>query len=354
MTTITDQQRLDRALARRFRESLTEEDFSRLDEDDDAVFYRKDRLLSHVDARALETIEALVAALIPQREPRILDLMAGWDSHIPARLRGAEVVGLGLNDTELARNMVLDDAVIHDLNRDPRLPFEEASLDAVICSLSVDYLVRPLEVFADVTRVLRPGGLFLVVFSNRMFETKAVKLWRQASEEERVILVEEFFRVTEGLEPARTFVSKGLPRPAADRYARQVPTSDPVYAVFADREGGAPVRPARRVPEVVPPAADDATLQRRLEAVAETLQCPYCQRPLSRVEVPEDAVGEWGGEQVYLCLEDRCPYFIRGWSVNYRSGMRGYSYRFLYDPSRDRVSPAPVPSARVFKDRIAG
>ncbi len=92
--------------------------------------------------------------------------------------------------------------------------------DAALCTVSVDYLVRPLDVFADVARVLRPGGLFLVVFSNRMFETKAVRIWRQASEEERVILIEEFFRVTEGLGPARTFVSKGLPRPRDDRYAR--------------------------------------------------------------------------------------------------------------------------------------
>ena len=57
------------------------------------------------------------------------------------------------------------------------LPFADASFDAVVCCVSVDYLVRPVEVFADVARVLRPGGRYVTTFSNRCFPTKAVAIW---------------------------------------------------------------------------------------------------------------------------------------------------------------------------------
>ena len=63
-----------------------------------------------------------------------------------------------MNAVELARNPMATATVVHDLNADPRLPFDDGSFDAVTCCVSVDYLVRPVEVFADVARVLRPGG----------------------------------------------------------------------------------------------------------------------------------------------------------------------------------------------------
>ena len=62
---------------------------------------------------------------------------------------------------------------MHDLNRTPTLPFEDESFDVVLNTVSVDYLTRPFEVFAEVGGVLRPGGLFLVTFSNRAFPQKA-------------------------------------------------------------------------------------------------------------------------------------------------------------------------------------
>ena len=45
---------------------------------------------------------------------------------------------------------------VQDLNKDPRLPFDNASFDVVTNSLSVDYLTSPLEVFREMHRVLRP------------------------------------------------------------------------------------------------------------------------------------------------------------------------------------------------------
>lgn len=153
---------------RAFEALYTAEAFTRLDEEPDAGFYARDRMVEHLDEVALATVERLIGALAIAPRPTILDLMASVDSHLPSALAPAEVVGLGLNERELAANDALTERVIHDLNRDPRLPFEDARFDLVVNTVSVDYLTRPLEVFAEVGRVLKPDGLFLVVFSNRL------------------------------------------------------------------------------------------------------------------------------------------------------------------------------------------
>ena len=223
--------------------------FSRLDESDDLEFYSRDRFVSHLDSLALSTVEKLIGTLVVEESPAILDLMAGWDSHIPENLRASEVVGLGLNENELRKNKALSEAVIHDLNKDPHLPFPDNRFDVVINTVSVDYMTKPAEVFKEVGRVLKPGGLLLIIFSNRMFSEKAVKVWREAGEDERVLLVEDFFREAGVFEKRSVFLSKGKPRPKDDKYAHLGIPSDPIYAVYADKKGGDPLRRSR--PEVI-------------------------------------------------------------------------------------------------------
>jgi ubiquinone/menaquinone biosynthesis C-methylase UbiE len=103
------------------------------------------------------------------------------------------VVGLGLNRSEMEDNPALTEIVTHNLNRAPQLPFEDASFDGAVLTVSVQYLLHPLEVFAEVGRVLKPGAPFVVTFSNRMFPTKAVAIWANASEQQRVDLVGYYF-----------------------------------------------------------------------------------------------------------------------------------------------------------------
>ena len=168
--------------------------FTRLDEEDDHIFYKRDRFVSHIDSRALSTLESLIGELIIERHPVILDLIASWDSHIPETVKPEKVVGLGLNEKELKSNPVLSEYVLADINKDPKLPFQDNTFDAVLNTVSVDYMTKPIEIFRESGRILKPGGIFLVIFSNRMFPEKAVKIWREASEGERVIFVEEFFQ----------------------------------------------------------------------------------------------------------------------------------------------------------------
>ena len=98
-----------------------EDAFSRLDEGDDTRFYSRDRLVNHLDSFALNTVKEVIGQLVVEENPVILDLMAGWDSHIPEKLKPSKVVGLGLNENELSRNTALSEVVIHDLNKDPSL-----------------------------------------------------------------------------------------------------------------------------------------------------------------------------------------------------------------------------------------
>jgi SAM-dependent methyltransferase len=331
-----------------------EDAFSRLDESNDKVFYAADRFVQHLDDVALKTVEKLIGDLIVEENPVILDLMAGWDSHIPQDIKAAQIVGLGLNENELKKNSALFAYITHDLNRDPVLPFPDRTLDAVINTVSVDYMTQPIRVFAEVGRILKPGGLFLVIFSNRMFPEKAVKVWREASEEERVILVHEFFNATDLFHPPRDFVSLGKIRPRDDKYAHLGLPSDPIYAVYAETKGEAPHRKQR--PDIKYDATkttDKEELERRKAEVKKTLRCPYCGEKLRKWKVPDNPFCQtWDNDHMYICFNDACPYFARGWDYMTSEGNRGTSYRFMYNPDRDCCMPIPVPSHHALKDGI--
>jgi SAM-dependent methyltransferase len=328
--------------------------FSRLDESDDTIFYSTDRFVSHIDSQALETVEYLIGQLIVEEEPVILDLMAGWDSHIPETLNRSKVVGLGLNQNELKKNRALDEIVIHDLNKDPRLPFPDHHFHAVINTVSVDYMVTPVEVFREVARILKPGGLFLVIFSNRMFPQKAVKAWRQASEDERVILVDEFFRQAGMFEKTACFVSKGKPRPKDDKYAHLTSLSDPVYALYAEKKGA---RGTGRSRPTIDPFFGERlgpeALEKRKQEIKKTHKCPYCGEKLKKWAVPDNPFSQtWDNEFMYICFNDDCPYFVRGWDRMYRDTNQGMSYRLMYNPERDYCTPIPVPTAKALRECI--
>jgi len=156
-------------------------------------------------------------------------------------------------EEELKANKQLTEFVVHDLNKEPTLPFPDNSFDVItncvrcvggcgglgLCGVgvwgvkpciglvrgvwgcpdalwpvvsalmmqtavteghnhnslnlpplqppprpnSVDYLNRPLEVFTEMHRVLKPGGRAIMSFSNRCFPTKAIALWTATGDE---------------------------------------------------------------------------------------------------------------------------------------------------------------------------
>jgi hypothetical protein len=331
----------------------TREAFSRQDEEDDTTFYSRARPVSHLDDLARTTIQELIRALVARPCPAILDLMASWDSHLPPDLTPSRVTCLGLNDIELRSNVAATEHVVHDLNREPRLPLPDAAFDTVLNTVSVDYLIRPFEVFREVGRVLKPGGLVVVVFSNRMFEPKAVRLWRQASEQERILIVEDYLQDSGLFEESELWVAQGRPRPADDKYAGLGLPSDPVYAVYAERKGGPPGRPVRRPPSLAKPVPwDEVEVERRQSEIARTRRCPYCSEPLRRWAVPQTPFTEYDVEFLRVCFNDRCPFVVRGFDTMARQGNLGFSHRFMYVQERDLCGSLPVPGLHALRDSI--
>lgn len=162
--------------------------FRKDDGGDDAGFYAPARLVTHIDEAATKALTDYYRSILPAGGV-LLDLMSSWVSHLPAEMTFGEVIGQGMNAEELSVNPRLSRSFVQDLNRNPILPLDADSCDAALCCVGVQYLQRPLEVFAEVLRVLRPGAPMIVSFSNRCFPTKAVAIWRSLDDRGHAALV---------------------------------------------------------------------------------------------------------------------------------------------------------------------
>jgi SAM-dependent methyltransferase len=200
--------------------------FDRDDRSPDARFYRPTRLVTHIDDGAIAAVGQLYAELgVDGSSPgsrRVLDLMSSWVSHFD--VPPVELVALGMNEAELAANPAASERVVQDLNADQGLPFPDQSFDAVVCCVSIDYLVRPVEVLAEAARVLRPGAPVVITFSNRCFPTKAIRGWLAADDRGRRAIVVDYLRRAGGF--SEPVVSRRTPD-------RQTYGGDPLYAVVA-------------------------------------------------------------------------------------------------------------------------
>lgn len=212
---------------------FSDDPFARDDDQPDSRFYEAPRLVNHLDDTAISVITGLYAEQLAPGM-RVLDLMSSWTSHLPD-MSFSEVIGLGMNTEELHANKRLNRFVIQDLNHTPTLPFDTGSLDAVICTASVEYLIDPFAVFAEISRILKPGGRVILTFSNRWFPPKAIRIWKELHEFERMGLVLEYLLQSGNIENLHTFSMRGLPRPETDKYYGQQLYSDPVYAVWGEK-----------------------------------------------------------------------------------------------------------------------
>ena len=204
---------------------LRPEHFRRHDESDDREFYVQARLVTHIDDAAIAAATRFYRAQLPAGGA-VLDLMTSWVSHLPADVSYSAVAGLGMNQEELDANHALTERMVHDLNRQPVLPWDDGTFDGAIVTVSVQYLTRPAEVFAEVGRVLKPGAPFVVTYSNRCFPTKAIAAWQMLDDKGHAELLGLYFRQSGRFGPAQAFDLS--PSPGA---------SDPLYAVVAHALG---------------------------------------------------------------------------------------------------------------------
>ena len=174
----------------------------------------------HIDDGAIAVISQFFREQIPENS-EVLDLMSSWRSHWPAGHPKKRMIGLGMNDVELRDNPDLDGYVVHNVNTNLILPFENETFDAVVITVSAQYLTKPVDTFHQVGRILRPGGKFIVSFSNRMFPTKAVLIWRNSTDRGRVDLVGTYMETAESFEDIQ----------ASFLNPDNSPPNDPMYAV---------------------------------------------------------------------------------------------------------------------------
>ena len=208
---------------------FTPQFFERMDEDDDRVFYQYPRKVVHIDDNAIAAAGRLFQALVPPNAV-VLDLMSSWRSHWPAGHPKARMTGLGLNREEMDDNPDLDEVIVHDLNRDTALPFADETFDAALITVSAQYLTSPIDTFREVNRILKPGGVFIVSFSNRMFPTKAVYIWRASSDRGRVDLVGTYMEEAGNFEDIQGIFAN----------PQDSPPGDPLFAVHSRKPQPAP------------------------------------------------------------------------------------------------------------------
>jgi SAM-dependent methyltransferase len=205
---------------------------TKLDDTDDTLFYDYPRFVTHVDEGFIQQLTDLYRERL-QPNTRILDMMSSWVSHLPEEMEFAHVEGHGLNAEELARNPRLNHYFVQNLNQNPKLPLDDQSFDAVLNTVSVQYIQYPEAIFSEIHRILKPGGVAIVSFSNRMFYQKAIQVWREGTEASRVELVKQYFQLVPGFSQPEVIVHQSQ-APAIFQWLGGS-GGDPFYAVIAYR-----------------------------------------------------------------------------------------------------------------------
>lgn len=135
---------------------LRKSSYRRLDETPDNLYYTNPRIVEHIDEKAVlaltafhgEQLKKLSVKLYNENKKLdILDICSSWTSHLPLRdypVRNQatlstenRVVGVGMNREELNQNTQLSESLVLDLNLSPKLPFQDASFDAILLQLSI-------------------------------------------------------------------------------------------------------------------------------------------------------------------------------------------------------------------------
>ncbi|KAL4530074.1 hypothetical protein Ndes2526A_g04808 [Nannochloris sp. 'desiccata'] len=205
--------------------------FERYDEGSDSSFYASPRFVTHIDDAAIQALTDYYSEVFPpsgSKDKALLDICSSWISHYPKDYSAGKISGLGMNEEELARNPILTDFAVKDLNEDPVLPYPDSTFDVVTNAVSVDYLTKPMEVFKEMHRVLKPGGLAVMSFSNRCFPTKAVSIWTSTGDLDHVWIVGSYFHYAGGFDApaAKEITKKGL----------LGQKGDPMYVVYARKQ----------------------------------------------------------------------------------------------------------------------
>jgi hypothetical protein len=212
---------------------LRPEQRTKLDETNDQDFYSYPRFVTHVDNNFIDKLTNLYREKL-KPNTRIFDMMSSWVSHLPEEIEFELIEGHGMNEEELQKNPRLNHYFLQDFNKDPKFPLPDQDFDAVLNTVSIQYLQYPEAIVSEIHRILKPGGIAIISFSNRMFEQKAIAAWRSASETSRVQLVKQYFQFTPGFSQPEVIVRQSTISPFLQMLG--MGGADPFYAVIAEKK----------------------------------------------------------------------------------------------------------------------
>jgi SAM-dependent methyltransferase len=123
-------------------------------------------------------------------------------------------------------NVPPDELVTHPITELP-LPYPDASFDDALCFEGLAALTDPLAAFAEVARILRPGGRFVCSFTSRR-PAAAIRGWLATDDAGRVRIARRYFALTDGFGPA-----------VSDLRSTLTGTGDRLWAVWAVKQSPA-------------------------------------------------------------------------------------------------------------------
>ncbi len=307
--------------------------------------FKKKPLLEKVYNNASKKmIDLACDNLLVDLDGEILELLPGPNSLLPESLKEKKIIGISACPEELQQNKQLDSYLMLNLNQNPGLPFKDDRFDAALLLFGFETLLYPQAVFAEVSRTLKPGGIFILAYSSETDEEFSDSGWKLLNDNDRLAVIDDCFESTETFGPVKSYRTKKRYRSEANKKKypqKKLPQFGLVYSYKQSFH--------------VKKDFDWGDLPIINEGKANKDHCPYCGGGLNKWEVPHSPfeIDCWyDTDFLYICFNDECPYFKRGWEWMWTSLRRNVSYRYMYHPITGKSGPMPVPTYFALKDGI--